>query len=122
MEEQYINIDAEEDANQKELIEQDLDSKPDDNPLDLFIRDIKEPEVLPSCLDYRDWLANRINEEYQSDTSRLMELELLAENIQSQIDEIKERFRQEYNNIYIRNYRKQLREWWINRKNSKLNG
>jgi hypothetical protein len=49
-----INIDVEEDSNQKELIEQDLDSQSDDTQLDEFISNLKEPEPMPSLSSFED--------------------------------------------------------------------
>lgn len=88
----YIIIDAEEHTNQKELIEQDLDSQPDDNQLDEFISNLEYPEVIPSCKTYDEWL----NSQY----------------------EILEMIRTGYAD-YIKDYRKELREWWLNKNKDK---
>jgi len=93
-----INIDVEEDTNQKELIEQDLDSQPDDTQLDEFISTLEYPEVIPSCLTFYEYIEKELG------------------LIERQINDL----RLKYETVYIQDYRKVLREWWFNRKN-KLN-
>lgn len=70
IEEQCINIDAEEDTNQKELIEQDLDSQPVDPQEDTFLHNIPEPEVIPSCLPFGEALFTLSVTEIREQTNR----------------------------------------------------
>ncbi len=103
MKEKYINIDAEEDTNQKELIEQDLDNQPVDPQEDIFLNNISEPEEIPSCLTYEEYLRKRLNE--KGFKIVYGELEVL---------------RDEYNEDYIKDYRRQLRKWYFNNPKNKL--
>jgi len=94
----YPILTVEEDTNQKELIEQDLDSQLDDTQLDEFISTLEYPEVIPSCLTFYEYIEKELG------------------LIERQINDL----RLKYETVYIQDYRKVLREWWFNRKN-KLN-
>lgn len=102
----------------REYIESDLDKQPNDDIFDRVLEDLstKELEILPSCLDFTQFLTKKRNDEILKGNSKLIELEILAEQIQQEIDDIIEEYRKEYMSDYIRNYRKELREWWFKHK------
>lgn len=102
----------------REYIESDLNNQSNDDIFDRVLEDLsnKEPEVLPSYLDFTQFLAKKRNDEILKGNSKLIELEILAEEIQEEIDDIIEEYRKEYLSEYTRNYRKELREWWFKRR------
>lgn len=74
-----------------EYIEKDMDANPiDDIEFNKLIDNLQDPETMPSCLSIDDWLQT-----------------------QSEILDI---IRLGYQD-YIKDYRKELREWWTNKSN-----
>ncbi len=103
------SIDIPEDINPVEFIDKDLDSQLDEPMLDSFMESISTttPEVLPSCKDYRHWSASQ--EEYLEYEAKVMFLE----------EEMDRLLKERYQNEVVIPYRKELREWWFNRQDSK---
>ena len=98
-----------EDINPVEFIDKDLDSQLDEPMLDSFMESISTttPEVLPSCKDYRHWSASQ--EEYLEYEAKVMFLE----------EEMDRLLKERYQNEVVIPYRRELREWWFNRQDSK---
>jgi hypothetical protein len=103
------SIDIPEDINPVEFIDKDLDNQLDEPMLDSFMESISTttPEVLPSCKDYRHWSASQ--EEYLEYEAKVMFLE----------EEMDRLLKERYQNEVVIPYRKELREWWFNRQDSK---
>jgi hypothetical protein len=85
----------------KEYIEGNLDSQPDNLEEDIFISSIPEPEVMPTCLDYRSWIIKNYGlSEYEADNC------------------ISTKYRELYS-VYEQEYKLELNKWWFKR-NSKF--
>ncbi len=72
-------------------IEKQIDKQLDNPQLDKFINSLREPELMPSCIPFYTFIEQKLG---------------LTER---QILDLKE----EYESVYLKEYRKQLREWWF---------
>ena len=85
-----INIDVEEDTNQKELIELDLDTQPDNVQLDEFLSNSPDIEykTIPSCITYEEWI-----------------------DLQENVDDLKTTLIEKYNEEIVAPYNIVLDKW-----------
>jgi len=89
-------------------IEDNMDEQPDEPIIDQYISSLitNEPEVLPSYIDRLEWKRNQL--EYVEFQAEMMIKEVELDTL----------LNKRYQDEVVVPYRKELREWYMKRKNS----